>query len=89
MNETLSNPTLKAIVIELNGSGGRYGYDEKLIHELLINFGFNSFEYDPFNRKFKTLTTPGPFNTLYLRDIDFIEDRILTADKISIFSELF
>ena len=36
----LSNPNLKAIIIELNGSGERYGYHENDIHQSLLKFGF-------------------------------------------------
>lgn len=32
--QTLENDTLKAIIIELNDSGDRYGYDDNLIHEI-------------------------------------------------------
>ena len=89
MESTLSNSILKAIIIELNGSGGRYNFDERKIHEQLINYGFNSFEYDPLTRKLKAINNPGPFNTLYLRDMKFIDDRISSGDKVSIFSEIF
>lgn len=89
MKSTLGNGTLKAIIIELNGSGGRYGYDESLIHEMLLTAGFNAFEYDPFTKELKSIGAHGTFNTLYLRDIQFIKKRILKADKISLFSESF
>lgn len=89
MESTLSNRVLKAIIIELNGSGGRYDFDEREIHTQLLDYGFNSFEYDPLTRKLHAISKPGPFNTLYLRDLEFINDRILSADKVSIFSESF
>ncbi len=89
MTTTLNNRNLKGIIIELNGSGGRYGYDENLIHQKLINAGFRAFAYDPFNRHLKEIYEHGIFNTLYLRDIDFIKERITTSNKIEIFSELF
>lgn len=88
MNSILNNYFLKGIIIELNGSGKRYGYDESLIHQKLISFGFSPFEYDPFNRKLTIINEHGKFNTLYLRDNLFIKERILSADKIEVFSEL-
>jgi len=36
MEETLNRVDLKAIIIELNGSGGRYGFDEQNIHTLSL-----------------------------------------------------
>ena len=89
MNATLNNDHLRGIIIELNGSGGRYGYDENLIHQKLVNAGFQAYEYDPFARFLKEILKHGAFNTLYLRDIEFIKARISSADKIEIFSESF
>lgn len=89
MPSTLANEKLKAIIIELNGSGGRYGYEETDIHKELRKAGFAPYEYDPFMRKLKVLDTYGHFNTLYLRDLNFINERVLQGDKISLFSEIF
>ncbi len=89
MDATLRNSTLKAVLIELNGSGERYGYDESMIHELFISYGFKACEYNPFKRKITLLKTYGIFNTLYLRDFDFVEKRILNAEKVMLFSESF
>jgi hypothetical protein len=65
--ELLDNPSLIAVIIELNGSGKRYGKDDNEIHQLLISKGFESFKYDPFKYKLKSLK--GKFNkvtnTLY------------------------
>lgn len=51
MKNTLKNENVKAIIIELNGSGNRYGYDESQIKQKLIDGGFESYAYDPFERK--------------------------------------
>jgi FkbM family methyltransferase len=87
MNNTLSSPALKAIIIELNGSGARYGFDENNIHELLIANGFNPFTYDPFTRLLLKEATFSEFNTIYCRDINFISDRIKNAREIKIMGE--
>lgn len=84
MHNTLSNPNLKAIIIELNGSGERYGYDESKIHEHLLTLDFKPFIYAPFERKIKALETYGNHNTIYIRDVDFIEKRIASARKFTI-----
>ena len=41
--QTLQRNDLKAIIIELNGSGSRYGYDESIIHDGLIKLGLALF----------------------------------------------
>lgn len=89
MPDTLRNQDLKVILIELNGCGTRYGYDENKIHECLVSYGFKACSYDPFTRQIAELNSYGEFNTLYLRDMDLIRERISKAEKIKMFSESF
>ena len=86
---TLKNTKLKALIIELNGSGGRYGFDENDIHNLLIDLKLSPYEYAPFERKLKKIDRFGSYNTIYIRDIDFVNDRIINADKIEILGNSF
>ena len=89
MQTTLKNKFLKAIIIELNGSGMRYGYSDQLIHESLLANDFLPYQYDPFTRKFIALSTFSATNTIYIRDKFFVEQRVASAKKVSIFSETF
>ncbi len=89
MQSTLINDKLKAIIIELNGLGIRYGYHDNAVHKQLIDAGFKPYSYDPFTRKIIELETFDIFNTLYLRDLPFVVQRIKNAEKICIFSEKF
>lgn len=82
--ETLGNDKLKAIIIELNGSGNRYGYDENLVHENLIQKGFRPFDYNPKKKKLTRIESFGNQNTIYIKDIDFVENRISESRKIRI-----
>ena len=45
--KTLNNVGLKAIIIELNGSGSRYGYNDLEIHNSLLKYGFEPFNMTP------------------------------------------
>lgn len=87
MAKTLDLLPLKAIIIELNGSGARYGYDENAIHQLLLSKKFKPYTYDPFNRKLDVMDQRGDMNTIYCRDIGFISERLTTAPKIKIMGE--
>ena len=89
METTLKNKLLKAIIIELNGSGMRYGYSDKQIHDSLLSNDFLPYQYNPFTRKFSALHTFLATNTIYLRDYVFVEQRIASAKKVSVFSEIF
>lgn len=80
----LSNPSLKAIIIELNGSGDRYGYDEQLIHQNLLSFGFKTYKYNPVTRELISTKSFGIANTIYLRDEHFVFDRVKIGRKVRI-----
>lgn len=87
MKNVLLSNTLKAIIIELNGSGGRYGFDECLIHQALLDYSFKPFHYDPFERMLTELNSYGSNNTLYLRDLNFIKNRLTVATTFEVFGE--
>ena len=78
--KTLSDPALRALILELNGSGSRYGFDEDAIRQQLLDLGFSACSYDPFRRTLvpRNETTEGG-NTLFVRDRDHIETRLHTA----------
>lgn len=82
----LLNKKLKAVIIELNGSGNRYGYDEKNIHNHLLLLGFQPYLYNPFKRKLTLINLFGTHNTIYIRDLNFVADRCLKAKKINLMS---
>ncbi len=87
MEKTLDEPSLKAVIIELNGSGARYGYDEREIHFKLISKGFRPQRYDPFHRLLTEITYFGQMNTIYCRDLDFIRQRLESSEKIRVMGE--
>ena len=89
MKKILQQKSLKAIIIELNGSGARYGYDENEIKKQITEAGFRPYSYDPFSRLLSLMETEGHFNTIYLRDLPFVQERISSAQKISVFGECF
>lgn len=86
---TLQKASVKAIIIELNGLGKRYGFDEESIHQLLLQHHFSPYIYDPFQRQLTHCPTFGAHkNTIYIRDIPFVSERIKTAEKIPLRNKL-
>jgi FkbM family methyltransferase len=83
---TLRKQSLRAVLMELNGSGMRYGYSDDAIHSIMMEYGFLPFIYEPFQRALHQLpnrnTKSG--NTLYLRDIDFVRERLSSAAEIKL-----
>lgn len=84
---TLLKEELKAIIIELNGSGSRYGHNEIEIHNKLTKSGFAPCLYDPIHRTLDIVESFGKHNTIYVRDVNFVRKRLFSADKVKIFNE--
>lgn len=87
MSNSLSSEFLKAIIIELNGSAKRYGYDENMIHKKLLSFGFSPYSYSPFKRELSPINSYGIHNTIYLKDFKLVSGRVKSAKKIRIFNQ--
>ena len=78
----LDKQSLKAIIIELNGSGKRYGFSDEDIHMSLVNQQFKAYKYNPYGRSLAELQTFGNANTIYIRDLPFITGRVNSAEKM-------
>lgn len=83
--EALSRPSLFAVIMELNGSGGRYGFDENRLHRKMLEYGFAAFSYAPFERKLVPLDgkNAGSGNTLYVRNAAEVSRRLGSARKFT------
>jgi FkbM family methyltransferase len=83
----LSLPSLRAIIMELNGSGQRYGFDEALLLQLLLDRGFRTYTYDPVGRRLQDLggKNLASGNTLFLRDVDFVARRLVDSEAFAVF----
>ncbi|MDH5377647.1 MAG: FkbM family methyltransferase [Gammaproteobacteria bacterium] len=84
--KTLKNRKLNAVIMELNGSGDRYGFDESQLLNLMISNDFSPYTYDPFNRLLVNIEGKNTFsgNTLFIRNKAFVEERLKTAPPIAI-----
>ncbi len=80
----LKNQELKVIIIELNGSGYRYGFQDAAIHQKLLNCGYSPYAYDPMTRNLTELVSYGTQNTIYIRDFEYVSKRVKSARKILI-----
>lgn len=85
MSRALGNAGLQAMIVELNGSGKKYGYEDAAIHQKLLQAGFQAYRYFPFERKLELrdgFSTER--NTIYIRDRIQAEQRLQSAKKINI-----
>ncbi|HEX9951899.1 MAG TPA: FkbM family methyltransferase, partial [Rubricoccaceae bacterium] len=85
----LDAPYPRALVLELNGSGERYGFDEAVLHRDLLARGYAPFVYHPFRRSLESLgdRTSDAGNTLYLNDAPFFRTRVASAPPFRVFGE--
>jgi FkbM family methyltransferase len=86
MVRTLNNPSLHSVIVELNGSNKRYGFDDECIIEKMKGFGFKMYAYNPYWRVLTPLSTKNRLsnNTLFLRYEDFIYNRLSCAPRVRI-----
>jgi FkbM family methyltransferase len=80
----LKDTALKAVLMEMNGAGRRYGFDERALDSEMRRLGFNSFLYDPWSRKLNPSNPKFLLNTLYVRDIAFVEHRLREAKPFQV-----
>ncbi len=87
--ELLKNVNLVGILIEINGSGKRFGYSDDHIHNQLLEQGYLPYIYNPKLRVLNKLDSYGTHNTLYIKNLEVVEKRLSTADTIKIFNEFY
>lgn len=80
----LKSPRLWGIIMELNGSGARYGYDERRLDEFVLSQGFTRAEYHPFARKLNLTGLTPAQNSIYIREIDSLAERVRSAPSVHI-----
>lgn len=78
------DPTLKAVIIEINGSGKAYGIADDEIHNFLLSHNFQPYAYEPFERVLTQLGSYGDTNTIYIRDIDWVTGRVRSSKKFDV-----
>ena len=82
---TMRSEALRCVLIELNGSGRRFGVADEAIHAQMRAFGFAPARYDVLARSITALPADswnrGGGNTLYVRDIGECWERVRSATR--------
>jgi FkbM family methyltransferase len=86
--KALANKSLLALVVELNGHGAAYGYDESLLRRRLVEAGFQACRYDPLQRQLRSSDSDREptGNTIYIRKTqeNEIADRLTQAPRFAL-----
>lgn len=82
----LEDETLHSVIMELNGSGERYGFDEHEILKKMKQFGFDTYTYNPFSRVLESLKgkNESSGNTLFIRNRTFVDKRLQASGKFEL-----
>jgi len=78
----LGRTSLLAVIIQLNGRGALYGFDEESIRRKMLDCGLRLHRYDPFERKLMEAprTNAGRY-ALYCRDTDRVRWLVSSAPR--------
>jgi FkbM family methyltransferase len=89
--QTLADPKLLAVIMELNGSGARYGISDANIDAWMTGRGFSRCRYSPLDRQLlqsdhshNHRSPKTSSNVLYARDFDALKRRVLTAPCVGL-----
>lgn len=89
-NNILSSQEMNIVIMELNGSGNRYGFDEMALMNKMIQHGFSPCTYDPFLRKLVRLNSKSENgNTIFIKNISVVEKSISASKSILINGKMF
>lgn len=82
----LANPSLHTVLMELNGLGSRYGFDEDWIADYMRAYGFLPFEYDPFSRELSKVAEKksSDSNTIFIRGAERMAGVLKRAPRIRV-----
>jgi FkbM family methyltransferase len=84
--QTLRDPALQAVIMELNGSGDRYGFRDADLRASMAALGFLEYAYEPFTRALTRaddqVSTRG--NSIFIRDVKEVARRVGAAPRFHV-----
>jgi FkbM family methyltransferase len=82
--QTLGKQGLHSVIMELNGSGRRYGFKDEQIINYMSDLGFSTFRYEPFSRTLTGISAHDcrSGNTLFIRGAHELQARLKQAPQI-------
>lgn len=80
----IANRRIEAVIVEMNGSGRRYGFADRDLHQLLRSSGFTCIAYSPPDRAIVEQERPNHGNGIYVIDPQSTHKRVGDASPRSI-----
>ena len=85
----LADQKLKVVVVETLGLAADYGLDDKAMHNSMIGYGFETYHYAPSERRLQPANGMDPVNTIYIRDVEHVSQRLKTAPAFAVDGQVF
>ena len=84
--EILNKQSLLAVIVEIDGHGARYGFDEDKIIDIMAGHGFHPHAYDPFTRALQRIAgrNKDSLNTIFVRDENALRERLIDGPEIHV-----
>lgn len=84
--QTLRKPSLHSVIMELNGSGEKFGFDEGRVFEAMADHGFGAYAYVPQTRQIESSPEgePRTDNVIFVRDLPAVQARVKDATAFSV-----
>lgn len=85
-HKKLTDVNLKVVITELNDAGKKYSVLNSDVVTLLNSYGFMPYKYIPIERRLERLKDydKSQFNTIFIRDMEFVTFRIKHAPQINV-----
>lgn len=86
-SKTLSNKRLNAVIMEVNESGSSYGKDDSDLFKTMSSYGFSPYQYQPETRCLTLLKdrSPSASNVIFVKDEEYVRNRLRTASAFQLF----
>ena len=84
-DKTLGDERLWCLLMEAGGFGSRYGFDEKVLHQKIVSYGFRPAAYDPLTRELRVdeaaKESTDRVISLYVRNVEAVRARLQGAER--------
>ncbi|MGM4891463.1 FkbM family methyltransferase [Tardiphaga sp. 839_C3_N1_4] len=80
----LADPKLEIIIVETLGLASDYNLDDRAMHETILRNGFVTAKYDGFTRVLEPTMGMDKFNTIYVRDVARVSEKVRKANAFRV-----
>ncbi len=87
--KVLRSNVVAAVIMELNGSGARYGFNDYDLHLRMKRLGYIACIYSPFERTITEIQSidKSMGNTIYIKNPSVVRGRLTSAAKFQVFAK--